>query len=107
MALGGGAELLAGKPEAVGDRVRMLEQDRALGGEPEPTGLALEQPDADLALERCDLCGDRRLGEGELARRGGERALVRDGAEREHAARIHRERLSDHENHDLKLWAFG
>ena len=91
MAVGGGGELLVGELEALGDGVGVLEQDLALAGESKAAGLALEQPRADLALQCRDLVGDRRLGERELAGGARERALMRDGAERQHAARIHSE----------------
>ena len=51
-----------------------------------PPGRAVEQPGADLALQRSHLVGDRRLRQRELAGGPRERALVRDGAEGEHAS---------------------
>ena len=87
------AELGLGEREALRDRVGVREQDLAGAREPEPARLAVEQPRADLALERRDLLRDRRLGERERARRLRERALVGDRAEGEHAPRIHRQQL--------------
>ena len=79
-------ELGAGELEALGDRVGVLEQERAGRRELQAAAAAIEQPRADLVLERRDLMRDRRLRERELARRPRERPLVRDGAEGEHAA---------------------
>ena len=67
LGVGGDGELLAGELEALGDGVGVLEQDLALAGESQAAGLAVQQPRADLALQRRDLVGDRRLGERELA----------------------------------------
>ena len=53
-------------------------------------GAAVEQPDAELALERGDLLGDGRLGQGERLGRARERVAVRDLAEGEHPARVDR-----------------
>src|SRR5439155_274658 len=60
-------ELRAGEVESLGDGVGMLEQDRAFLREPEAAGLANQQPDADLALQRRDLIRHGGLGEGQLA----------------------------------------
>jgi hypothetical protein len=63
-------DLRVGKPERpFGDGVGVLEQDLACAREPETAALSLEQPGADLALERGHLVGDRRLGQRKLARR--------------------------------------
>ena len=102
-AVGGRGDLGVGELEALGDGVGVREQDLALGGEPQAAGLALEQARADLALEGADLVGDRGLGERERAGGAGERAVVRDGAERQHATRIHSHRLSDCGKLHLKL----
>jgi len=67
LGVGGDGELLAGELEALGDGVGVLEQDLALPGESQAAGLAVEQPGADLVLQRRDLVGDRWLGERELA----------------------------------------
>jgi hypothetical protein len=55
--------------EAVGDRVGVLEQDGAGGRELQSARLAVQQPRADLALQRRDLLGDRRLRQRECSRR--------------------------------------
>ena len=52
LAVGGDGELVVGELEALGDGVGVLEQDLALAGEPQAAGLALQQPRADLALQR-------------------------------------------------------
>jgi hypothetical protein len=57
----GGRELRAGEREALGDGIRVLEQDLTLAGEAQAARLALEQACADLAFEQCDLVGDRWL----------------------------------------------
>src|SRR4051812_43028484 len=103
-ALRGGRELLAREPEPVRDRVRVPEQDLALGGEPEAAGLAIEQAHADLALERGDLVGDRRLRERERAGGAREGPLVSDRAKREDASRIHSQTLSVRPNDQRRLW---
>ena len=76
-----------------GDRIRVLEQDRALRLQAQAARLARQQPHADLALQRGDLVGHRRLGERQRARGARERALVGDGAEGQQAARVHSRRL--------------
>ena len=49
------ASWASAKLEALGDRVGMFEQDRALLGEPQTAGPTLEQGRAELALELGDL----------------------------------------------------
>ena len=61
-------ELVFGELEALGDGVCVLEQDLALAGEPQAAGRALQQPSADLALQRGHLVRDRWLGQRELTR---------------------------------------
>ena len=92
LALGGHAlgDLLVGLGEPLGDRVGVGEQQRADLGRRGTAGPAVEQADAELALERGDLLGHRRLGQRERLGRARERAAVRDLAEGEHAARVDR-----------------
>ena len=73
LALGGDAlgDLLAGLGEPLGDGVGVGEQQRADLGRRRAARAAVEQADAELALERGDLLGDRRLGQRE--RLGGAR----------------------------------
>jgi hypothetical protein len=97
------AELLAREREALGDGVGVLEQDLAGAREPQPAGLAVDQPDADLALEGGDLVGHRGLRERERARCARERPLVRHRTERQHPPRIHSPILSACPNDHLKL----
>jgi hypothetical protein len=97
-------DLRACEREALGDDVGVLEQDRSRGGELEATGLAAQESHAGLALEGGDLVGHRRLRQREPAGGAGERALVRDGPEGQHAFRVHSSRLSICANDDLKLW---
>ena len=54
-------DLRVGLREPVGDRVGVGEQQRAGLGRRRPAGAAVEQLDAELALERSDLLRDRRL----------------------------------------------
>jgi hypothetical protein len=54
-------ELEGGEAEARGDRVGVLEQQRAGAREPQASRAAVEQSGADLLLERCDLVRDRGL----------------------------------------------
>ncbi len=91
LALGVGqlGDLLAGLREPVGDRVGVGEQQRAGRGRRRPARAAFEQLHAELALERGDLLGDRRLGQRERLARARERALTRHFAERQHSPRIH------------------
>ena len=88
-ARGGSGDLGARELEPPGDRVGMLKQGRALRGQREPAGAPLEQPRSELAFELGDLVGDRRLRQRELMGGAGERALVSDHAEGEHAPRVH------------------
>ena len=91
LALGVGqlGDLLAGLREPVGDRVGVGEQQRAGGGRRRPSGAAFEQLHAELALERGDLLGDRRLGQRERVARARERPLMRHFPERQQPPRIH------------------
>jgi hypothetical protein len=57
-------------------------------GEREPAAAALDQPLAELELERTDLLRDRGLRQKERSGRTGERSLVGDLTEGEEAARI-------------------
>ena len=81
-------ELGVGQRQALGHGVRVIERDRPRVGQRETPGPAVQQPRAELALERGHLLGHGRLGQRQLARGGGERAGVRDGAEGEQPARI-------------------
>ena len=69
LTLGRAGQLRLGKAEAVGDRIGVLEQDLALGGEAQAPRTALEQLHAHLALQRRHLVGHRWLRQGEPARR--------------------------------------
>jgi hypothetical protein len=88
----GDGELCVGELEALGDGVGVFEQDLPLASEPQSAGPAVEQPGADLAFQRADLVGDRRLRQGELAGGARERAFMHHGTEGEHAPRIHSHR---------------
>ena len=83
-------QLRAGERQAVGERVGVLEQDLARGRELQPAGLAVQQPRADLLLQRGDLLRDGRLRERERSRGGAERALVGHRPERQQPSRVHR-----------------
>ena len=83
------ATCAAGLREPVGDRVGVGEQQRARLGRRRPARAALEQPHAELALERRDLLRDRRLGERERLAGPRERALPDDLTERQQPPRIH------------------
>ena len=100
-------QLDAGQLEPLGDRVGVREQDRAGRRQLQAAGPAVEQPGADLALERGDLLRDGRLGQRQLARRPGEGPPMRDGAERQDAARVHSRNLSLYEKHYLNEWPRG
>ena len=91
LALGGGqlGDLRAGLREAVGDRVGVGEQQRARLGRRRAAGTALEQLQAELALERGDLLGDRRLRQRQRLAGARERPLMGDLAERQEPPRIH------------------
>ena len=90
LALGGHAlgDLGAGLREPLGDGVGVREQQRADLGRRGAAGAAVQQADAELALERGDLLGDRRLRQRERLGRAGERPAVRDLAKGEQAARV-------------------
>ena len=94
-------ELERGEVEAHGDRVGVLEQQRAGRGELQSARPAIEQPRADLLLERRHLMGDRGLRQRELLGRARERPMVGHRAEGEHSLRVHRCKLSVPKNHDL------
>ena len=82
--------------EPVGDRVGVREQQGARLGHRRAAGAAVQQPDAELALERGDLLRDGGLGQRERLGRARERAAPGDLAEREQAAWIeHRRSLYD------------
>ena len=91
LAVGGGqlADLAVGLREPVGDRVGVGEQERSGLGRHRPARPAVQQPDAELPLERRDLLRHRRLGEAEGVAGLRERALPDDLAERQQAPRIH------------------
>jgi hypothetical protein len=76
-------------PCAAADGVGVHEQDLALAGQPQAAGLALQQARAYLALQGTDLIGHRGLGQGHRACCAREGAVVRDGAKRQDATRIH------------------
>jgi hypothetical protein len=86
-------DLLVGLREPVGDGVGVGQKQRAGLGGLRPAGAALEQPHAELALERADLLGDRGLRERQLLAGARERALARDLAERQQPPRVHRHGL--------------
>ena len=87
-------DLRVGLGEPAGDRIGVREQQRARLGHRRAAGPAVEQPDAQLALERGDLLGDRGLRQGERLGRARERAAPGDLAEGEQAAGVdHRHSL--------------
>ncbi len=87
-------DLGVGLAEPVGDRVGVREQQRARLGDRRAARPAVEQPDAELALERGDLLGDGRLRQRERLGRAREGAAPGDLAEGEQAAWVeHRHEL--------------
>jgi hypothetical protein len=96
------AELAVRQVQAVVDDVGVLEQQRAGLRERQPARPAIQQPGAELALERRDLLRDGRLGQRERPGRARERPVARDLAERQHPARIqHRHSLCHARKDDL------
>ncbi len=69
-----------------GDRLRPFERDAPGVRESEPAGRALEQSDADLALQLRDLARHGGLGEEERLRRLRERAVADDLPEQRETA---------------------
>ena len=83
--------------EPVGDRVGVRQQQGARLGHRRTAGAAVQQPDAELALERGDLLRDGGLGQRERLGRARERAAPCDLAEGEQAAWVeHRRSLYEH-----------
>ena len=94
--------LRVGQGQAVGQCVGVGEQQRARVGDVDAARAALEQPGADLALERRDLLGHGGLGQRELARGRRERTRSHYGTQREQTARIvHKRGLCTSRIHDL------
>ena len=104
LVIGDLGELERGEIEAHGDRVGMLEQQRAGRGELQPARPAVEQPRADLLLERRHLMRDRGLRQRERLGCPRERPMAGHRTEGEHSLRVHRCKLSLPKNHDLNEW---
>jgi hypothetical protein len=94
-------QLALGELQPGRDGVGVRERDRACRGQREPARGTVQQPPAHLPLQRGDLLRDRRLGQEQHARRGGEGTLVGDGAERQQPASIHKSNLSHSGNDSL------
>ena len=83
-----------GRLEAGEERPCVVDERAARGGQPDAFRAAVEQPDADLALERDDRLRDGRRGVGERLGRGAQRPVVGDRAQHpqatdvEHAAEL-------------------
>ena len=96
-------ELPRGELQTREERVRMAEEELAGRRQRESRTSPLDQPLAELHLERAHLLRDRGLRERERRRRARERPMVRDLAEGEQPPRIqHRLSLSQCENHYLR-----
>ena len=95
LAAGDLRELGVGELRAAPRPRRHARAGRRPRGSAEAAGAAVEQPRAELALERRDLLGDRRLRQRQLARGLRERAPLRDRAECEQPAGSIEQSLSD------------
>src|SRR5262249_34736336 len=77
-ARGGPAQRGRGRGEPRGERAEIARDV----GRDQPGRRPREQLDAERLLERVDVAADGRLGQAELARRGGQRSVVEDAEER-------------------------
>jgi hypothetical protein len=82
-------ELALGGLEAVEDRVGVRQQAAAVLGELDTARLAVEQSRAGRGLQGRDLARDSGLRVPERSRRGGDRSVARDLAQRVEPLRIH------------------
>ena len=98
-------ELRSGQREPIGDRVGVLEENRALRRQRQSAGPTFQQTGADLGFKTGDLLRDRWLRQRERRGRTRKRPLASDGPERQQPPRVHRHSLWECENDDVYLWA--
>ena len=99
-------DLVLGEREPVERGARVLDEQRACGGQLRPAARAVDERRADLGLERRQVLRDRGLREVERVGRAGQRSVVGDRTQRAQAPEVvHKWSLSLVRKACLNLWS--